>query len=62
MDSVTKEGCKLVLNEVYEGEVQGFIERAEQFFAVMPNPDSERELSEHSPLYEPDESDAPDSK
>lgn len=52
MDSITRDGCKLVLNEVYEGDIQGFIERAEQFFAVMPNPDSEKELSEHSPLYE----------
>ena len=60
MDSVTREGCKLVLNEVYEGEVQGFIERAEQFFTVMPNPDSERELSQHSPLYEPNENETPD--
>jgi hypothetical protein len=52
MDSITRTGCKLVLNEVYEGDVQGFIDRAEAFFAVMPHPDSERELSEHSPLSE----------
>lgn len=52
MDSITRTGCKLVLNEVYEGDVDGFIARAEAFFAVMPSPDSERELSEHSPLFE----------
>jgi hypothetical protein len=52
MDSVTRNGCKLVLNEVYEGDIQGFVDRAEAFFAVMPHPDSERELSEHSPLYD----------
>ncbi len=52
MDAITREGCKLVLNEVYEGDVQGFLDRAAEFFAVMPNPDSERELSEFSPLYE----------
>lgn len=52
MDSITREGCKLVLNEVFEGDVQGFIDRGDRFFALMPNPDSERELSEHSPLYE----------
>lgn len=52
MDSITRTGCKLVLNEVYEGEVQGFIDRAEAFFTVMPHPDCERELSEHSPLSE----------
>ena len=52
MDSISRTGCKLVLNEVYEGDIQGFLDRAEAFFAVMPNPDSEKELSEFSPLYE----------
>lgn len=51
MDSITREGCKLVLNEVFEGDVEGFVKRADSFFSVMPNPDSERELSEHSPLF-----------
>jgi hypothetical protein len=51
MDSVTRNGCKLVLNEVFEGEIQGFIERGDAFFSVMPNPESEKDLSEHSPLY-----------
>jgi hypothetical protein len=51
MDSITREGCKLVLNEVYEGDIDGFLRRADQFFAVMPDPDIEKELSEHSPLY-----------
>lgn len=50
MDSITRSGCKLVLNEVYEGEVQGFIDRGAAFFAVMPKPDVRKELSEHSPL------------
>ena len=50
MDSITRTGCKLVLNEVYEGEISGFIERGDAYFALMPDPDSERELSEHSPL------------
>ena len=53
MDSITREGCRLVLNEVFEGDVDGFLRRAESFFSVMPNPDSQRELSEHSPLFEP---------
>lgn len=52
MDSITRTGCKLVLNEVYEGEIKDFLERGEVFFSVMPSPDSERELSEHSPLYD----------
>jgi len=50
MDSVTKVDCKLVLNEVYEGEIEGFIKRAEQFFEIMPDPTTEIELSDHSPL------------
>lgn len=54
MDSITRVDCKLVLNEVYEGNIDGFIARAEAFFAVMPSPESERELSEHSPLFEGD--------
>ncbi len=52
MDSITREGCKLVLNEVYEGDLDGFVARGNAFFAMMPDPDVERELSEFSPLYE----------
>jgi len=55
MASITRESCKLVLNEVFEGDVPGFIERGDRFFVMMPTPDSERELSEHSPLYDTDE-------
>ena len=50
MDCITKEGCELVLNEVYEGDIQGFIERAERFFELMPDDGSTPDLSEHSPL------------
>jgi hypothetical protein len=52
MDSITRDESKLVLNEVYEGEIKGFIDRGDAFFAQMPSPDTERELSPHSPLYE----------
>jgi hypothetical protein len=52
MDSITRTGCKLVLNEVYEGDIDGFIDRADAYFAIMPNPDMEKELSEYSPLYD----------
>ncbi|MBT4087841.1 MAG: hypothetical protein HOE30_05040, partial [Deltaproteobacteria bacterium] len=41
MDSLTRTGCKLVLNEVYEGDIQGFIDRAEEFFGMMPDPTTE---------------------
>jgi hypothetical protein len=52
MDSISREGCKLVLNEVYEGDIGGFTARGDAFFALMPNPETERDLSEFSPLYE----------
>lgn len=50
MDSITREGCTLVLNEVYEGDPDGFVQRGKDFFARMPKPDADRELSQHSPL------------
>lgn len=58
MDSITREGCKLVLNEVYEGNPEGFIARGDAFFTVMPDPDTERELSQHSPLFDADNAEA----
>lgn len=60
MDSITRSGCKLVLNEVYEGDINGFMERGDAFFSLMPNPDSERELSEHSPLFDAEENEEAD--
>ncbi len=50
MDCTTKEGCELVLNEVYEGEIQGFIDRADKFFELMPDDSNKPNLSKHSPL------------
>jgi T5orf172 domain len=50
MDSITREECKLVLNEVFEGDPQGFVDRANAFFAVMPKDEGKHQLSEHSPL------------
>ena len=60
MDSITRNGSKLVLNEVFEGEIRGFIERSDAFFEVMPNPDTEKDLSEHSPLYDANSGDDSD--
>ena len=62
MDSITREECKLVLNEVYEGDITAFLTRAERFVALMPNPDNEKELSKFSPLYTPEEDDKTDPK
>jgi hypothetical protein len=52
MDAITRDGCKWVLNEVFEGEVDGFVSRGNAFFALMPPPEFERPLSEHSPLHD----------
>lgn len=52
MDSITRENCKHVLNEVYEGSIEGFIERGDMFFNNMPNSNEAIILSEHSPLSE----------
>lgn len=50
MDSITRKGCQLVMNEVYEGNIEGFLSRAEEFFRIMPQNSDKPELSEHSPL------------
>jgi hypothetical protein len=50
MDSITRKDCKLVMNEVYEGDVEKFIERANEYFSLMPDSTTIVELSEHSPL------------
>jgi hypothetical protein len=39
--SITREGCRRVGgdgSEVFDGDVQGFLDRAEAFFAIMPRP------------------------
>ncbi len=50
MDSITRDNCHLVMNEVYEGNIEGFLSRAEEFFNVMPQSSDKPKLSEHSPL------------
>ena len=58
MDSITREGCTLVLNEVYEGDLTDFVERADAFFSLMPTTENEIRLSAYSPLQESDENDS----
>ena len=36
--SITREGCRCIGGEVFDGDVQGFVDRAEAFFSVMPHP------------------------
>jgi len=50
MDSITREGCTWVLNEVFQGDPNGFVQRGNAFFALMPKPDGKPKLSEYSPL------------
>jgi hypothetical protein len=50
IDSITREKCKLVLNEVYETEIEALLGRAEEFFSLMPDSSHQHSLSEHSPM------------
>ena len=52
MDSITREDCDHVLNEVYEGNIESFIRRGDEFFENMPTSNSEISLSEHSPIHD----------
>jgi len=52
MDSITREDCEHVLNEVYEGDIDRFIQRGNDFFSHMPLSTNEINISEHSPLNE----------
>jgi hypothetical protein len=36
--SITREDCRCIGGEVFDGDVQGFVERAEAFFSIMPSP------------------------
>ncbi len=50
IDSITREKCKLVLNEVYESDIEELLRRVEEFFALMPSRSHQHALSEHSPM------------
>lgn len=50
IDSITREGCVLVMNEVYEGDIEGMRRRADDLFAMLPKTDSKVPLSAHSPI------------
>ena len=52
MDSITRDCCELIMNEAYEGNIDGFIERGNAFFNIMPKRDNKVPLSKHSPLNE----------
>jgi len=51
MDCLVAGGCRLLLNEVFEcDDIDALLERGDAFFAMLPHPDSQVELSPHSPL------------
>lgn len=47
--SITRDDCEHVGGEVYDGDVQVFIDRAEAFFAVMPQPITAKKNSIEDP-------------
>ena len=50
IDCLTREGCRLILNEVYEcADIDQLLARGEAFFGVLPQPEARPELSPHSP-------------
>ena len=49
-DRITRKDYKLVMNEVYEGNLELLVQRADELFCLMPNHNTTVELSEHSPL------------
>ena len=55
MDSITRKDCVIVKNEVYEGDVKLFVQRANDFFSLMPDSNTIVGLSKHSPLREKQE-------
>jgi hypothetical protein len=51
MDALTRVGCRLILNEVFEcDEPEALVERGEAFFSMLPQPDVRAPLAESSPL------------
>lgn len=58
IDSVTRVGCELVANEVFDcPEPDALVERADQFFSGMPEPNRRLSLSPSSPLRQSTEQD-----
>lgn len=56
MDALTREGCRLILNEVFEcDDPGGLAARGDAFFALLPKPDVRVPLADCSPLNDADE-------
>ncbi len=51
MDALTRVGCRLILNEVFEcDEPNALVERGNIFFGILPRPDHRVPLARTSPL------------
>ncbi len=51
MDALTRVGCRLILNEVYEcDEPEALVERGDAFFSMLPSSDVRVPLAKSSPL------------
>lgn len=51
MDALTRQGCRLILNEVFEcDEPEALIRRGDAFFSMLPAPDVRAPLASVSPL------------
>jgi hypothetical protein len=50
IDAVAAAGGALILNEVFEfQDVEAAIQRADQFFSLLPKPSTRNDVAEHSP-------------
>jgi hypothetical protein len=53
IDAITREGCRLILNEVFEcDELEILVKRGDTFFSMLPPPDVRAPLASASPLNE----------
>jgi len=51
MEALVSEGCRLILNEVYEcKDVEELLEKGNRLFDLLPDPSRKIELSDKSPL------------
>jgi hypothetical protein len=55
MDALTRVGCRLILNEVFEcDEPNALLERGDAFFGTLPEPSVRVPLAKTSPLNSAD--------
>ena len=51
MDCLASESCRLILNEVFEcDDIDRLIQKGNELFSILPNPDVRLNISEKSPL------------